>query len=102
MPASRERDRRPGTNRTAQVSTATKTGTIVTEIARLAGSPHSRFCDATCTERTVTSPLERDRPPAVACPWCGAPPLMACTIPGRRLPLTVAGRFHPSRLEVAS
>lgn len=65
---------------------------------------HGRDCTPLCKELAARSPLVRDRPPAVRCPWCGAEPGVACHVAlrgGRRMPLRVAGRAHPSRLEVA-
>jgi len=62
------------------------------------------LCTSRCAEFAVPSPLLRDRPPTIRCDWCGAPPGVACTwrAPGGRVrPLSVYGRFHPSRLKEA-
>lgn len=66
---------------------------------------HGPICTPLCRQLAVPSPLDRPhRPPAVPCPHCGAPAGVACELvgPGRRRPLTVFGRFHPSRMEIAA
>src|SRR5687768_360416 len=64
-------------------------------------------CSPTCRDVAAPSPYDRDRPPLVACTWCGASPGEACVAlssRGRRsrLPLRTFGRTHPSRLGVAA
>ncbi|WP_456238082.1 zinc finger domain-containing protein [Nocardioides okcheonensis] len=61
------------------------------------------MCSPACRDVAVPSPYDRERPPMVRCTWCGAEPGVACTVRSsrRRQPLTVFGRFHPSRLEAA-
>lgn len=59
---------------------------------------HGMECTPECQARAVPSPYGRDRPPAAACPWCGARPGAACATVGRlRRPLVAFGRSHPSR-----
>ena len=65
---------------------------------------HGRKCKPICRELATPSPIDRERPPAIPCTHCGAEAGIACTLagPGNKRPLKVYGRFHPSRLEVAS
>lgn len=77
------------------------------EVVRWVGVENHATCTPTCRDVAVPSPYDRDRPPPVACPWCGAAPGVACEVRssrGRRghAPLRTFGRFHPSRLEVAA
>lgn len=59
---------------------------------------HGRDCTPRCAQEAVSSPLDRERPPQLPCPFCQAPAGVACrTLTGH--PLTVFGRFHPSRLQ---
>lgn len=105
-----ERRSGPATNGPApENSTATKFDTDSTPFDDLGGRPspseppHGRLCTPRCRELAVPSPLVRERPPAVACPWCGAAPGIAChLVADRRRPLRVFGRSHPSRLEAAA
>lgn len=65
---------------------------------------HGNECTPACRDLAVPSPYDRERPPGVACPHCGAAPWVACHIvgPGKVRRLERFGRFHPSRLELAS
>jgi hypothetical protein len=63
---------------------------------------HGPDCRPICREQAIPSPLIRDPPPSVPCRHCGAPAGVACTVRGRRTPLSRFGRFHASRFEVAA
>lgn len=63
---------------------------------------HGPLCEPTCKAEAVTSPLERDRPPAIKCPHCGAEAGQACmTLTRRQHYLAFFGRSHPSRFDAA-
>lgn len=73
------------------------------ELRRRRVRPHGSACTWRCRELSIPSPLDRDRPPFVPCPHCGAAAGVACTVVGPyRKPLSRFGRFHPSRLAVAA
>jgi hypothetical protein len=76
---------------------------------------HDRLCTAECLYLAMPSPYDRDRPPAIACPHCAAPPGVACYVTTRArrrhgdiwgMPiqhrLTGQSRFHASRLEAVA